>query len=595
MSQLDPPIQPFDRARIAAWFAKLGNRRVTETTSARPSLPDGLVDAFRHTFADALHDSGGPNAIAASALHVLGNALGANRCVYVECGREGAPPSVLAQYRNPNQAGLDEEAPEGPWIADLVPTLDLKGDTLVDNGALRIRVADAADARGLARIIVPITDGHEPRAFLVVERSTRTKWAAQDISMAQIAAERLFAAVECGRAGAKLTHLEGHARAIEDAAREADVAREHLLAVLAHELRNPLGPIRTAVAVLRTGGTADPALMRCREVIERQVVQLARLLDDLLDVARLSRGRILLRTEPTWLRDVLDAAIEAARPLIDQKGHDLEVSVGETGIALHADRARLTQALGNLLLNAAKFTPTGGHIRVAAIGFNDRVEITVTDSGAGIVEHELDRVFEPFAHSDTKAAGIEGGLGLGLALARRFIEMHGGTLSASSAGLGLGSAFTVRLPRVTDAIFSDNGSPEGHATSRCRVLVADDNVDAADMLTALLRQQGHAVRTVYDGSAAIQEADLFRPHVAVLDLGLPGRTGLEVCAELRGRSWGTSMLILAATGWGRDEDHRRSVSAGFDLHLLKPIDPDELLGAIEAHRGGAQVTEQSER
>lgn len=401
--------------------------------------------------------------------------------------------------------------------------------------------------------------------------------------LAQIAAERIAAAVECARSGVRVDELVTEVRSVKAEAHEADVAREDLLAVLAHEMRNPLAPIRTAVAVMRAAGAVEPTLMHCRDVIDRQVTHLARLLDDLLDVSRMTRGRVVLRMEPAWLRDVLTVALEAARPLIDQKGHRLHVSGHDASVALNADSARLAQAFGNLLVNAAKFTPAGGDVRLAVVPGEDRVTIAVSDSGVGIAPGDMERLFEPFARSASKADGIESGLGLGLSLARRFIEMHGGALAATSGGPGKGSTFTVVLPCVPTSSVAAAGTPDVQASAQHRVLVADDNVDAADMLTAYLTQHGYDVRTVHDGPSVLETVVDFQPQVVVLDLGLPGLNGVELCERLRRRDCGASMLIVATTGWGREEDRRRTTAAGFDKHLVKPIEPAALTQAIEAH------------
>jgi PAS domain S-box-containing protein len=366
----------------------------------------------------------------------------------------------------------------------------------------------------------------------------------------------------------------------EEALAAADRQKDEFLALLAHELRNPLAPIRTSAGILRARGPADPVLDRCREVIDRQVAHMARLLDDLLDVSRLSRGRLTLQRTPVLLGDVIEAAVETTRPLLDHQEQRVVVEGRERPVLLDADAARLTQVFGNLLNNASKYSDRGATIHVSMARDGHEAVVRVRDEGVGIPPEMLEPVFELFAQADPADARSRGGLGIGLSLVRRLVEMHGGRVSAASAGLQAGAEFTVRLPLVADAE-PGTGAPVGAASPfgalvNRRVLVADDNVDSADTTAELLAVLGCDVRTVYDGDAAYREAEAFRPELLLLDLGMPRVSGYDVCRRIRGESWGSDMVIAAVTGWGQQTDRRRSADAGFDLHLVKPVDPEAL-------------------
>ena len=368
----------------------------------------------------------------------------------------------------------------------------------------------------------------------------------------------------------------------EEALREADQRKDEFLALLAHELRNPLAPIRTSVGLMRARPTDDPVLMRCREVIDRQVTQMARLLDDLLDVSRLSRGQLTLQRKLVPLRDILDAAVEASMPLILQQGQELTVGTIDASIVLDADAARLTQVFGNLLNNAAKYSAPGSGIDVSVCQEGESVVVAVRDRGMGIAPEMLDRVFDLFTQAEAAQVHAPGGLGIGLSLARRLVEMHDGRITATSAGPGHGSEFTVRLPIALSARLVEPRAPAPHvdrfaAPLQRRVLVVDDNVEAADMLAMLLTEVGCDVQTAYRGEAAVREAERFRPDLVLLDIGLPDTSGNEVCRRIRESSWGDTMIIVAVTGWGQEHDRHRSALAGFDQHLVKPVDPDVLV------------------
>ncbi|MFL6198029.1 MAG: ATP-binding protein [Thermoanaerobaculia bacterium] len=355
----------------------------------------------------------------------------------------------------------------------------------------------------------------------------------------------------------------------------ADRRKDQFLAMLAHELRNPLAPIRNAVELMRQVETFDPAFQPSREMVERQVKHLARLVDDLLDVSRITQGSIRLRKEAVELGTVIDRAVEATRPLIDSRAHDLKVQLPTDPIHLEADPTRLEQILANLLNNAAKYTMPGGQIRVTAALEGGEAVVRVRDNGIGVPPDVLERVFEPFVQSEGSLARSEGGLGIGLTLVRSLVEMHGGSVEAHSPGLGQGSEFVVRLPaRLPAEKSAPMPEPEVPFSSRgLRVLVVEDNVDAAESLSALLRLWGHEVRMVHDGLAALDAAREQHPEVVLLDIGLPGLDGYQVAKRLREDPSMDGALLVAMTGYGQPEDRRRSREAGIHHHFVKPVEP----------------------
>jgi PAS domain S-box-containing protein len=369
--------------------------------------------------------------------------------------------------------------------------------------------------------------------------------------------------------------------ASEDALRRADREKDDFLAMLAHELRNPLAPIRTAVEILQRHGTSDADGRRLHAVIERQVQHLVRMVDDLLDVSRVLRGKVDLHEAPASIADVVAMAVETTRPLIDAQRQDLHVSLPERPLYVYGDQVRLAQVFANLLSNASKFTPRDGTIRLTASGTAEHVELRVSDSGVGIASDLLPRIFEPFVQADRSLERSRGGLGIGLTLVKKIVELHGGSVSASSAGPGQGSELVVRLPALADAAISaTRRAPDGaRALPPQRILVVDDNVDAAESLALLLRASGHDVRTAHSGPEAVAAVATWRPQVAVLDIGLPGMSGYDVATTLRQRADACPDLI-AVTGYGQASDAARALAAGFDHHLAKPVAADALEAAI---------------
>jgi signal transduction histidine kinase len=357
---------------------------------------------------------------------------------------------------------------------------------------------------------------------------------------------------------------------------DLDRRKDEFLAMLAHELRNPLAPIRNALHVLSTPGADEASLRQAIDMMGRQVHTLVRLVDDLLDVSRITRGKIQLRKEPADLGAVLGRAVETARPLIESNRHALTVALPAEPIKLQADATRLEQVFANLLNNAAKYTERGGRISLAAERSGGEAVVRVRDNGFGIPADLLPRVFELFTQADRTLDRAEGGLGIGLTLVRSLVEMHGGTVQAFSDGPGKGSEFVVHLPVLPRSqVLIDPPPPATENGVASRVLVVDDNRDSADSLAVLVRLWGHEARTAHEGLSAVKAARAYRPEAVLLDIGLPGLDGYEVARQLR-RDLGHEVLLVALTGYGQDEDRRKSREAGFDHHLVKPADPNDL-------------------
>jgi PAS domain S-box-containing protein len=370
----------------------------------------------------------------------------------------------------------------------------------------------------------------------------------------------------------------------EEALRLADRRKDEFLAMLAHELRNPLAPIRNAVQLLKMLEPTDPKLAWSRNVIDRQVTHMARLLDDLLDVARIMQGKIRLNMEKFELTEIVNNAIETSRPLIESRGQELIISQTTTPQWIEGDRVRLAQILSNLLNNAAKYTSEGGKITLSVMREDSYAVIEVRDTGIGISPDILPQIFDLFTQADHSLAHAQGGLGIGLTLVRELIEIHGGTVTASSAGIGQGSTFTVRLPAlpVPSSAIESVQAKSALPMPKFRILVVDDYADAAESLTLLLQAEGHEVETADCGLKALERAQAFRPQVVLLDIGLPDLDGYEVARRLRALPETHDAVLVALTGYGQIEDRERSRSAGFNHHLLKPVNFEKLSALLTA-------------
>jgi len=388
-------------------------------------------------------------------------------------------------------------------------------------------------------------------------------------------------AVVASQVGAYLRerHFQAENARLYEEVKAASAAKDEFLAMLAHELRNPLAPIRNGVALLRRLGAPEPRLQAVRDMIDRPVTDTARILDDLLDVSRVTRGKIALLPLRLDLRDVVRRAVEANRPLMEQNAHRLHVRLEPEPLWVEGDETRLAQVVANLLTNAAKFTPSGGTVEVSVRATSDRAEVQVRDTGVGLVPEALDRIFDLFSQEDAPLDRQQGGLGIGLTLVKRLVELHGGTVEARSAGRGCGSEFVVRLPLLPPALPLAATPAEGRAasrSSRLRVLIVEDNLETAKSLAALLALDSHEVRIAADGASAICIAQAARPDLALVDIELPEMSGYEVVREMRALPEGQRIAVVAITGYGREEDRERSRAAGFDQHLVKPVDLDAL-------------------
>ncbi len=363
----------------------------------------------------------------------------------------------------------------------------------------------------------------------------------------------------------------------ENLLKEAVVKRDEFLAMLSHELRNPLSPLRNASHMLMQGDTQDPKIVWSRGVIERQLRHMIRLVDDLLDVSRIARGKIVLVSEKVAVADVVASAVETVQPLLEQKSQRLSLKGSDTPLLVRGDPVRLAQIVGNLLHNAAKYTGEGGSIMLETRRGGEHAEICVRDSGIGIAPEAMPQIFELFTQIPSERVITSGGLGIGLALVRALVELHGGEVRAASDGIDKGSEFVVRLPLLETVTPRADAEPVQARVPgmqvRRNILIADDNQDALESLALMLRLEGHEVHCASDGEEALLLAGQRKPEIVVLDVGMPKLDGCEVARRIRAESWGRDAVLVALTGWGQDADRRRSREAGFDMHLVKPVDP----------------------
>jgi PAS domain S-box-containing protein len=440
-------------------------------------------------------------------------------------------------------------------VQEFLPSVLEKGHGEIE---VRFRHFKTGDARWMAYKVLTLPDAEgRPVAFATVS---------QDVT------ER--------------KRLEDSLRSLATDLSEMDRRKNEFLAMLAHELRNPLAPISNATRTLRLGGHDEDALGSASETLERQVRQLSRLVDDLLDMSRITRGTIELRREPIELTTVVHQAIETVRPLYVRMNQELTVALPTHTTHLDADPARLAQVVGNLLNNACKFTDRGGHVWLTVEQEGEQAVIRVRDNGIGIAADSLPGVFDMFAQVDTSLERSRDGLGIGLTLVRTLVEMHGGTVEVHSDGLGCGSEFVVRLPVLTEAPtpLSPARVSEPRPTVGRRILIVDDNEDGADSLALLLRLAGHETHKARDGFEAIEAVPRLQPDVVLLDIGLPRLNGYEVCRRIRSEPWGKDVVLVAVTGWGGPDDRRRSSDAGFDAHMVKPVDHDVLMALLASLR-----------
>ncbi|MFY9834792.1 MAG: ATP-binding protein, partial [Methylocystis sp.] len=508
-----------------------------------------------------------------------GHGIGVLRLRAERASREAALRSSEARFR-----ALVEQATDGIFVADA------RGAYIDANSAgcamlgytreelLSLHIADVIDPAEVERI-GPEVARFEGGEMVVSEWLFRRKDGSNftgEVRGRQFADGRLQAIV--------IDITERKARELD--LREADQRKDEFLAMLAHELRNPLAPIRYAARVLGKLDVDEPRVQWARDVIERQVAHLARLVDELLDISRIARGKINLKTARVELSELVRQACEAAQPLMSAKGHRFEIMLPEKRVTIEGDLVRLVQVLQNLLDNAAKYTPERGRVELVAGLSGREVEIEVRDNGAGIPASLLPEVFELFRQGEHGPDRSRGGLGIGLTLVRQLVELHGGRVEAHSAGLGQGASFTVRLPAAVNAAENPSPTEDGPLAEPVglRVLVVDDDVAVAESTAMLLRLEGHEIRCANSGEAALRLCREFQPEAVLLDIGLPGQDGYEIARKIRGLPGGTELKLIAVSGYGHEAAVARGREAGFDHYLVKPVDPEKLSALLTAPR-----------
>ncbi len=529
-----------------------------------------LLDAI----GEATRIASEPKAILDGATRLLGEHLDATRVAYADLEPDNDRFTIRHDWTVPG-----ESSTVGVYSLDLFgsrATSNLRaGRTLlisdVDTELAQDDGAAMFNAIGIKAIICcPLVKGGSLVAMMAVHQRDPRAWSPDDVALVEAVVERCWAHVERVRS--------------TEALRAADRHKSEFLATLAHELRNPLAPIRNGLDLLRIGAGRPAAMATVRQMMERQVGHMVHLIDDLLDIARVSTGKVVLQVERTDLQSVVGSAVETSMPLVEAAGHRLAVHLPETPVWLDVDLVRMSQVLSNLLSNAAKYTPGGGRITVDGALEGGEVVIRVADTGIGIAQDAMGSIFDMFTQVSRSLDRSKGGLGIGLSLVRHLVGLHGGTVAAASAGPGLGSTFTLRLPAAAGARIATGawagGSAAPAASGALDILVADDNVDAADSLAALLRAGGHIVRTVYDGEEALRIARACPPRLAFLDIGMPRMDGYATARAFRAAPELAAVRLVALTGWGAEEDRARSHEAGFDHHLLKPAAPGELAAIL---------------
>jgi PAS domain S-box-containing protein len=508
----------------------------------------------------------------------LGEHLKASRCSFIEVDTEQERLTVRRDYHPHLRSMVGSYS-----LSALSPSL-----VAAAKAGQIIAIADAASdertahvfashqAPGLRSLVItPLLRDGALVSALIVAGSEAHDWTEREITLVNVVAERTWLAVERLR-------LDRVLRESDAALRDADRRKDEFLATLAHELRNPLSLIRNVITLQKTPGTPESDPRWGQDIVERQVSYLTRLTDDLFDVSRITRDKLELQKEPVNLAEVIRASVESSRPLIDQRRHELTVTMSQESVYVAADRVRLTQVFMNLLNNAAKYTPNPGHIWLNVEQAGDTVIVRVKDTGIGIAAENLPHLFDLFYQVDRSFTRTEGGLGLGLTLVQRLVAMHGGTVEVRSDGVNRGSEFIVHLPVLPAVSASDASNTRETmaataASQRRRILVADDFPQSAAILARLLRQDGHEVQIAHDGIEAVETAAWFRPDVAVLDIAMPKLDGYDAARMIREQAWGKPMILIALSGWGQQLDRERTKAAGFDAHLTKPAKYETLM------------------
>jgi PAS domain S-box-containing protein len=511
----------------------------------------------------------------------LGEHLKASRCGFVEIDTDRDRLTVQRDY-HPHVPSLVGSYPltafsssviKASSSGQIIAIADIHSD---ERTAQDSKAYQKHGARGL--VLSPLLRDGSLVSALVVVTSEVHEWSEREITLANIVAERTWLAVEKLR-------LDMTLRESDAALRDADRRKDEFLATLAHELRNPLSLIRNVSTLQNTPGSPEPDPHWGQDIIERQVNYLTRLTDDLFDVSRITRDKLILQKEPVSLSDVIRAAVESSRPLIDQRQHELAITMSQQSIYVEADRVRLTQVFMNLLNNAAKYTPNNGHIWLNVEQAGDTVVVRVKDTGIGVAAENLPHLFELFYQVDRSFTRAEGGLGLGLTLVHRLVEMHEGHVEVRSDGVNRGSEFTVHLPALPEHSIADRYEPAygngAVSRPRRRILVADDFPQSAEILARLLRQDGNEVQIAQDGIEAVEAAAAFQPDVAVLDLAMPKLNGYDAARLIREQPWGKRIFLIALSGWGHQLDRQRTKEAGFDTHLTKPAKYETLAEVLD--------------
>jgi signal transduction histidine kinase/CheY-like chemotaxis protein len=540
---------------LARQAAHLIERRQSEDALQQAAARD----AFRVRLGDALRATSDPTEVKSTAARILAEHLRANRVLYLEVA-DGEV--VIGRDDATGVASLAGRHPVDTLGTSLVAEFRAGRTVAASNVTTEPPFGDPAIRTYIG---VPLMrDGAWVAAVVACGIAPRT-WTPQDITLIEDTAERTWSAVERARAEAAL--------------RDADRNKDMFLAMLAHELRNPLAPLRTSIEVLRQSAYDPAVINHTIAIMERQTEHMVRLVDDLLDASRITQGKIVLQRSPTQLVDVVNLAIETNHALIQQAQIELVVRIPEEPCVLDVDATRIVQVASNLLHNAAKFTPSHGRIDLAADVRGGELELVVADTGAGIPAELLSRIFTLFAQGEPPKHRGKEGLGIGLALARHIVELHGGTIEARSDGPGRGSRFHVYLPVLAGAT-----APEPSARStepapkleRRHVVIIDDNHDAANALAMLVRANGGYPHVAYDGATGLECVRTVRPHLVLLDIGMPDLDGYEVCRRIRQEPFGREVVLIAMSGWGRAEDKQHAMTAGFTAHLTKPADPAEI-------------------
>lgn len=520
----------------------------------------------------------------------LGEHLGAGRCGFADIDIEHDRFVVQRDYRR-HARSLAGTYPLKQFGAAIVDD-GKAGRTIVVNDATGDERAapegNGFDRAGIRALIVAplLRDGRLASCLFLAAPEPR-QWSEREVALVGAVAERTWLAAERLR-------LDHALRQSGMALREADRRKDEFLATLAHELRNPLGLIRNVVSLLQSPAATDSEIGWGRDIIDRQVNYLTRLTDDLFDVSRITRDKLELRKEDLHLSEIINGAVESCRPLMNERGHIFTLNMPTEPVYLSGDKIRLTQAIMNLLNNAAKYTPRSGRIGLSVECDGYEICIRVTDTGIGIAAEDLNRVFDLFFQADRSFARSEGGLGLGLTLVNRLVAIHGGSVAVESAGLNQGSEFIVRLPvigspspasRDVERIYSAKPQIAGQR----RVLVADDFPESAQLLARLLRQDGNDVRVALDGLEAVDTAAQFHPDIVLLDIAMPKLNGYEAANKIRQQPWGKNIILIALTGWGQQQDRRRTKEAGFDVHLTKPVNYQAIAKLLNDLSGDARI------